>query len=345
MPSLRASLLFLLVLQTPVFAQSATPPEADISNGVLQAVLYLPNAHDGFYRGTRFDWSGVIRSLTYKGHDYYGPWFTKTDPKVIDFIFKGPEIVAGPCSAITGPVEEFSSHRKALGFDAAKPGGTFVKIGVGALRKPDDRAYNHYRLYEIVDHGKWSIRTERNSVEFTQVLTDPGSGYAYRYTKIVRLIPGRPEMTIEHSLENTGRQTIATSVYDHNFLVLDKQPTGPDFVITLPYTIHATNVQGAELARIEGNHFTYRKRLRAHEVVAADFSGFGKTTADYKIRIENRKDGAGMTIAGNRPLSREGLWSIRSVIAVEPFIDLSIQPGKTFKWEYHYTYYSLNRGK
>ncbi|MGH9652621.1 MAG: hypothetical protein ACRD6B_04050, partial [Bryobacteraceae bacterium] len=247
-----------------------------------------------------------------------------------------------PCSAITGPVEEFS---RTLGFNAAKPGGTFIKIGVGVLRRPDGKAYNQYRLYPIVNHGKWSVRTKRNSVEFTQVLADPASGYAYRYSKTVRLIPGKPEMTIEHRLENTGRRAIASSLFDHNFLVLDKQPTGPDFTITLPYTIHPKHVQGAQLANIAGHRFTYRRRLHGHEVVAAEFSGFGNTAADYRIRIENRKDGAGMTIAGNRPLSREGLWSIRSVIAVEPFIHISVLPGKTFTWEYHYAYYSLNQAK
>jgi hypothetical protein len=28
-----------------------------------------------FTRATRFDWSGVIFSLQYKGHEFYGPWF------------------------------------------------------------------------------------------------------------------------------------------------------------------------------------------------------------------------------------------------------------------------------
>ncbi len=44
-------------------------------------------------------------------------------------------------------------------------------------------------------------------------------------------------MLIEHSLKNVGTRPIHTSVYDHNFLVLDKQPTDPGFTITLPFTI------------------------------------------------------------------------------------------------------------
>ena len=89
----------------------------------------------------------VIGSLEYKGHRYHGAWFTKTNPKIRDFVFEGAHIIAGPCSAIMGPVEEFSTDDKALGFDEAKPGGTFIKIGVGVLRKPQDGAsYDRFRL-------------------------------------------------------------------------------------------------------------------------------------------------------------------------------------------------------
>lgn len=306
-------------------------------------MLSLPDQTNGYYRGTRFDWSGVINSLIHAGHNYYGPWFTETNPTVIDFVFKGSDIVAGPCSAISGPVEEFSSNGKALGFDDAKPGGTFIKIGVGVLRRPDGQDYNPYRLYEIVDPGKWSVHPQTTSVEFTQELHDPASGYAYRYSKAVRLIEGKPEMVLEHVLQNIGRREIHTNVYDHNFLVLDKAPTGPDFQITVPFniSIQREDSTNPQLFEVLANRFTYRRMLKDRDTVAAEFSGFGKAAADYRITIENRKLGAGMTITGSRPLSSEHLWSIRSVLAMEPFIEMSIEPGKTFRWEYTYSYYSL----
>src|SRR4029079_10256888 len=83
------------------------PPEAHLSNGVIQAREYLPDPQKGFYRSTRFDWSGAIASLEYEGHQYYGPWFTKVDPPVRDFVYKGEAIVVGAQSAMVGPVEEF----------------------------------------------------------------------------------------------------------------------------------------------------------------------------------------------------------------------------------------------
>ena len=112
-------------------------PQAEISNGQIRVKLYLPDAKNGYYRGTRFDWSGVIASLEYKGHNFYGPWFDRVDPKIHDYAYVGTEVVAGPCTAISGPVEEFQTNGTALGWDEAKAGGTFIKIGVGVLRKDD----------------------------------------------------------------------------------------------------------------------------------------------------------------------------------------------------------------
>lgn len=141
-------------LATGVGVPAESAPEAEITNGQIRVRLYLPDAHQGFYRGTRFDWSGVIGSLQFAGHEFYPPWFQRTDPNVHDFTYDGADIVAGPCTAITGPAEEFVADGKALGFDEARAGLTFIKIGVGVLRRPDDRAYDPYRLYPIADGGR-----------------------------------------------------------------------------------------------------------------------------------------------------------------------------------------------
>ncbi len=317
---------------------SAATPEWELSNGVLRVKLYPPDARNGFYRGTRFDWSGVVASLEYKGHDFYGPWFTGTDPSVSDFIYKDGGIIAGPCSAITGPVEEFNP---ALGYEEAKAGGTFIKIGVGVLRKPDDQPYSAYHLFPIVNGGKWTVQRGADWVEYTQELHDAASGYGYVYRKKLSLVKGEARMVIEHSLKNTGKLAIHTNVYDHNFLVLDKQTTSDAFSITLPFAVKADTAPDPAMAEIVKNQILYRRPLTGEERVYFSIDGFGTSVADYHVKIENTRAQVGMTITGDRPLYKMSLWSIRSVIAVEPFIDLSIEPGKQADWQYTYDYYSL----
>jgi hypothetical protein len=319
---------------------AADVPQVEITNGELRVKLYLPDARHGYYRGTRFDWSGVIAALEYKGHNYYGPWYNRIDPRVHDFQYEGDEIVASTCSGVTGPAEAFQTNHTALGFDEAKVGGTFIKIGVGVLRK-DSSEYDAFKQYELVDPGKWSIKTHRDSVEFTQELTDPGTGYGYLYHKTVRLIAGKPEMVLEHRLKNTGRRAIITSVYNHNFLVLDHQPTGPDFSLTVPFQIHSLQPPDKNLAEIRGNRFVYLKTLANQDRVFTTFSGFSDSPQDNEVRIENTRVGARVVIRGNRPLSELHFWSIRSVLSVEPFIAMTIEPGSEFTWDVSYQYYTL----
>jgi hypothetical protein len=323
-------------------AQTPGPPSVDISNGSIAATIYLPDARAGFYRGTRFDWSGVIGRLTYAGHTFYGPWFTKTDPAVRDFSYVDADIVAGPQSAITGPVEEFATDGQGLGYAEAAPGGTFVKIGVGVLRKPAaGGAYSMFQSYEMVDGGTWTVTPARGSVAFTHDVMDAASGYGYRYSKTLRLIAGQPELVIEHRLTNRGKKPIVSTVYDHNFLVLDGRAPGPEFIIEAPFPLRTARPLDPAAAAIDGSKFKYVKALADRDRVSAALQGFGATASDYNFTIENGQAGVGMRIIGDRPLASLSLWSIRSVLALEPFIAMTIEPGQEFGWTYRYQYYRV----
>ena len=50
-------------------------------------------------------------------------------------------------------------------------------------------------------------------------------------------------------------------------------------------------------------------------------------------------------MTGDRPLSNIAVWSIRTVNAVEPYISMSIEPGKEFTWKLNYEYYTLPRAQ
>ncbi len=324
---------------------NSTPPKGHISNGLVDVNFYLPDTTNGFYRGTRFDWSGIIYSLRYKGEEYYGSWYTRIDPSIYNNAQREApdgkgEVVTGIASSGMGPSEEFLTNDKALGFDEAEAGGTFLKIGVGVLRKPDDKPYDRYLAYEIVDGGKWTTKISTDSVVFTQTLSNPVSGYGYIYTKILRLIPGKPVMQITHQLRNTGSKPLVTSVYDHNFFVTNNHHTGPDYAITMPYAIKISRTQGPGLFRIEGNRLLFTKLFTTKDMVVTWMDGFKPVAKDYSFRVENTKTGTGYSVQGDRPLSQIMLWSIFTNISMEAFIDLNAQPGKEERWNYEYTYFT-----
>jgi hypothetical protein len=317
---------------------AASYPQAEISNGMLRAKVYLPDAREGFYRGMRFDWAGVIGSLEYQGHSYFGPFFEKFDTSVPDVVIGDP-VVAGVNSAASGPVEEFiGKDGAALGYSEAKPGETFCKIGVGALRKADNAAYSSYTIYAIVDGGKRTVKTGPGWIEFTQQV-ECGAGYGYRYSKTIRLEKNEAVMTIEHRLVNTGKKMIDTQVYDHNFLTIDHQPTGPVIALSFAFVPRPAQDLGG-LGEIRGKKLEFPKDLKGSDTFYSEFAGFSKSAADYEIRVENRKTGSGVIITGDRPLANVGVWAVRTIVAPEPFLDISVPAGSSFHWKYTYSFYA-----
>jgi len=313
----------ILLLSSDLMA--ADFPQAEISNGIIRANLYLPDPEHGYYRGTRFDWSGVIYSLKYKEHEYFGQWFEHYDPKIHD--------------AIMGPVEEYRTNDAGLGYEEAKTGGTFIRIGVGIVRKPEEKSYQLFNTYDIVDPGKWSVRKGPTWIEFTHNLKD-SSGYAYVYTKRIQLLENKPELVLEHTLRNTGRLLIETTQYNHNFFVLDQQPTGPDFVVKFPFEVKAKRDLSG-VAHINGAQLEYLRELEKGQSVFTEMEGFGAKVQDYDFRIENRKVGAGVRIRGDRPITMLNFWCIRTTLCPEPFVQLKIPPGEASKWTIQYEFYTL----
>jgi hypothetical protein len=302
-------------------------PQAEISNGMIHARLYLPDAAVGYYRGTRFDWSGQIPSLTFDGHEYFGAWNSRPyDPKLHD--------------AIMGPVEEFGDA-DAPGYSEAPAGGTFVKIGVGVLRKPDDKPYNHFGTYEIVDPGKWTVSAKADSVVFTHAVKDPDSGYAYEYTKTVQLVAGKPELVLEHKLTNTGTKPFASDVYEHNFYMLDHKPTGPDLAVKFPFDVQAAREWKPGLVELRGHELRYVKELALADTAYNELTGYSGDPVDYDIRVENRKTGAGVRQTADRPMSKLMYWSIRPTACPEAYIHTEAAPGKSFTWRIVYDFYSI----
>jgi hypothetical protein len=130
-------------------------------------------------------------------------------------------------------------------------------------------------------------------------------------------------------------------VYDHNFWTLDNLPPGPGLQITFPFQLQAIRPINNDFVKLEGNKLVYVKELEGKDRATANLGGFGQTSADYDFRVENTKAGAGVRIQGDRPLTAVALWSIRTVMAIEPYIEMNIPPGGEFTWTLRYDYYTL----
>lgn len=330
----------LAFLSVTLPGQAQTPPQATIHNKQLSVTFNLPDAKNGFYKGVRFDWSGSIADLQFAGHHIYKSWFSSVDPTVPDVAYKDGNIVVGVNTGMTGPVEEFQTP---IGLADAPIGGSFLKIGVGLLKKVDTTPYRFTQHFEIVDGGKWTVHKTSNSITFEQVLGGPTSDYGYVYTKTIRLVGNTSQLVIEHHLKNTGKLALASPIYDHNFLTIDGIPVGKGYSITAPYEIKSTRAPDAKFVQIDGKTATYIADLTGEDRVSFGLQGSSNQVSDYDFSIVNKTAGVGVNIKGDQPLTNAIVWSIRSILAVEPFIKIQADPGKDASWSYTYTYSSVSK--
>lgn len=304
--------------------QSDAIQRIEISNKIIRAKLIPPLTRNGYYMGTRFDWSGMIENLEYKEHNFFGKWFDKYDPLIHD--------------AIMGPVEEYFP----LDYEETPAGGNFVKIGVGVLKKPEEESFDRFSLYQITDHGKWKIKRKPDQIQFIHTLSH--KGYSYVYTKTIRLPEGKPVMEISHSIKNTGELPINTDMYNHNFFVFDNKPVGPDFKVIFPYEISGDESRtGGSLSKLEGRMISFIRNLQNGETVFyGSLTGFRDDPEDLDIKVENSETNSGVRITGNRPLSKLIFWASPTTLCPETYVKLDIEPGNEFKWDFYYEFYTFD---
>jgi hypothetical protein len=305
-------------------------PHVAISNGLITAQVYPPGKKE-LYQGTRFDHAGVVFHVTFKGQDYSTYWF---DHFVVDPHDEThyPDGAQHACCSVSGPVEEFEP----VGFADAGPGGRFLKPGVGIVQRTSDK-YNQFPTLPVLNPGTRSFTADKISAHFTQDLQDKESGYGYSYTKTVRLVPGKPQMTIAHTLKNIGTKAINTTVYSHNFLTLS--PGNENVAISAPFAMQADVPLQPDLAKIEGKTLRYLAPVPKGVSVESLISGYGSAVADYDFRVVNTKTGFGQRLRADRPLARINFWSMYTVLGWEPYIAIALKPGESMSWTNTYDFF------
>jgi hypothetical protein len=59
--------------------------------------------------------------------------------------------------------------------------------------------------------------------------------------------------------------------------------------------------------------------------------------------MENRATGAGVRVTGDRPLNKLLFWSAVKTVCPEPYIDASVEPGRSTTWRTSYAFYEAKK--
>jgi len=293
-------------------------PQTTVATDALKLTIALPDAEKGFYRGTRFAWSGVILSAEFAGHRVFAPFRPYGD-------------TTGHDNNIAGPAEEFDLEDPPPGYAEAKAGEPFVKIGVGVLVKPKEDKYGFWNTYKFAQKPEWKVTQEKDAIEFRQAVTSGEWGYVY--TKRIALASGKPTFTIAYTLKNTGRKAIDTLQYCHNFTIIDGRPIGPDYRITFPFDV-SKPLEARGNAEYKGREIVISKPLT--DSIWAILRGPTDKAADNRVTIVNDQAGVIVRISGDQPFVQMRFYAEKTAVCPEPFLRIKVAPGEEKTWRSEY---------
>ncbi len=316
-------------------AQASDDP-ADYPHQVLRndtgmrVTVMLADPDKGFYRGTRFDRSGHIAQAKYRGHTFFGLWRTPHDPTNFEHG--------------VGPTDEFGIQNPP-GYEQAKPGEAFLKIGVGLLARIDDKPYHFSTKYPVLNAGRWSRATigRDEGVTFQHELRSDVD-WGYRYGKSIRLIDDKPAFTIQRTLKNIEGNDIKTASYNHNFIRIDDELIGPSYELELSDELQA---EVPPPAKFDGRRLTFTDKVDKPLMIY--FKGQPKRSSkeppenerrfirvspkpSFDITITNRRTGGRMVIEHQFDVSELRLWVTSTAICPEPFINVELSPAESMSW-------------
>ncbi len=276
----------------------------------------------GNYGGARFDWTGFVQQVTLAAGNHT---FCTLE-----------SLIDGAGTGGIGLCNEFGISTP-VGYDGLAIGECFPKVGVGLLTMIDNEPYDFFKSYPVrpfpiqVEQGPDYVRYVSKAL--------PCNGYAFRLEK--ELLVQGATLTIDYALHNVGEKPIVTSEYVHNFLAIDEQPIGPDYVLNFSEDIHLIEEPSAytqDILHIEGQNLGWNKQVE--DMFYCRLAEF-KTQVPYYWEITNKHAGAGLRERGSNPASFTALWGVGHVLSPEVFIAINVSPGGTQRWTRSYDFFTL----
>lgn len=286
-----------------------------IKNSGLELELCSPSFESGYYRGTRFDHSGIFRRIIFKDFIIADEWFDKYNPYAHD--------------AVCGASEEFTQS----GYEETEVGGSFLKPGVGLLLKENNSDYDRFMLYKVVDSGKWNFKNDEDKATFIHILNS--EKWSYVYEKTIEILDGQTFL-INHSLCNTGQYNIKGSTYNHNFFTFDDAQPGPEIVIDFTFSPCGSwrdEYDSVALAD-KGIRFS-RNILKGESVFMGNLKAKDEEEIVGKIYSITAKNYV-LEVSSDQAFEFIVFWANHRVACIEPYIPYNIAPGEKFEFTYTY---------
>lgn len=271
----------------------------------LKVCLDMPGTG---YRGTRFDWTGVFRSIDIGSKSFVGTWYETENAVRHD--------------NVCGPSEEFSP----LWVDDIH----CVKPGVGVLKVPEGRSsYDRFRLYEIADSGTFGVNVQKDSARFIHEL----SGW-YRYEKAVLLV-GDAHMRIEHRLAWLAPDGGEMTCYNHNFFTMGKKTVGASRSLVFDGQLSGDWRPDSVGGYIDGQALRFERTMQmGQKCFIGNLAVEGMRSEPYHFIVceETSQESSEVDVRCDAPMEYAVFWSNHRVACVEPYVRVPLTHGREFVW-------------
>ncbi|QQS51813.1 MAG: hypothetical protein IPM71_03565 [Bacteroidota bacterium] len=290
-----------------------------LKNKNLEIHIDLPLEN---YNFSRFDWTG----------------------KIVDVKFQNIQISNNECSDFVnenyfgkGFYNEFGIET-ALGFDETNIGGWFHKPGVGLLKK-EDSIYQFSKKYEIKP-AEFEIISEPNSLKIICKSEDV-NGYSYLLKKEIELHTSG--FIIKYYLKNTGEKDITTDEYGHNFIAINRELIGKNYILKFPFQLKPELF--GETVNTEQKVIIGQNEIKFIGTPREQFFFSNLTSnenVDAKWELINLESKIGISETGSFLTNKVNLWGSTHVISPELFFKIFIKPGQSIQWSRLYEIFKVN---
>ncbi|MFZ9046541.1 MAG: hypothetical protein ACO2ZZ_11800 [Cyclobacteriaceae bacterium] len=283
-----------------------------LNNENLTLHLDLPEEN---YQSTRFDWTGKIVQLIFKGKTLAG---------------KEKEIGERASDGL-GFYNEFGFDQP-IGYEDTSTGEWFHKIGLGMLKK-EQAVYHFSQSFELMP-AKIEVTSTDTEVMFT-CIGENHNGYGYRLVKKVAL--HEDGFSIHYQLYNTGDRQLRTNEYVHNFIALNETAINQNYELDFPFIIRPD--QFIETINPEDAVRISNRGIRFHHGPTRAFyfsnlTGYEQKKASWRILHTSEK----LSFSEQTDFKTDcvNLWGTGYVICPELFKQIDLPAGASDQWMRRY---------
>jgi len=286
--------------------------------------LIIDFAEQGFYQGKRFDWSGFITGVTLRqgNHNFCVP----------------ESLVPGLGTGGAGLCNEFGIADP-IGYEDAKVGELFPKLGVGLLTRVDEEPYQFHKEYPLIPYRQEVTQESSSKLCFT-VFPQECRGYAVRLEKQIHIEDNR--LILDYTLHNEGSKTISTTEYNHNFLGIDQHGIGPGYTLKFPFElVPEVDEEGSmDSLLFQGSEVNWNGTQDSWFYFRLQGVGQATEPQGWIWDLYHRESRAGVREISIYPVDSIAVWGEKHVISPEVFIKLNVAPGDSYSWSRIYEFYT-----